>query len=98
MLLILAVVAEPHIEGLGRRLAETPTQPSPAGLPSPEPGGPLGRPEMLDVLARQDRPALAVLSYDPGVSLHDEWVYNTAVLESQRVILAHDLGPKSCRC
>jgi len=51
------------------------------------------RPQLLELLARQKRPALAFVSYDAGVSLLEKWVYNSAALQSQRVILAHDLGP-----
>jgi hypothetical protein len=53
----------------------------------------LSRPQLLEFLGRQKRPVLAIVSYDSRVSLHDEWVYNSADLESQRVILAQDLGP-----
>ena len=35
---------------------------------------------------------IAFVSYDTAVPLHDEWVYNSADLESQRVVLAHDRG------
>ena len=61
-------------------------------LPSSSRG--LTRPQLVEFLARQKRPAIAVVSYDSGILLSQEWVYNSADLESQRVVLAHDLGPK----
>ena len=54
----------------------------------------LTRPQLLAFLSRQKRPVLAVFTYDAAVSLHEEWVYNSADLAAQRVILAHDLGPQ----
>jgi hypothetical protein len=54
----------------------------------------LARSELLRFLEHQERPAIAFVSYDTAVSLHDEWVYNSADLESQRVVLVHDRGPE----
>jgi hypothetical protein len=54
----------------------------------------LTRSELLTFLEHQERPAIAFVSYDSSVELHDEWVYNSADLESQRVVLAHDRGPE----
>ncbi len=54
----------------------------------------LTRPQLLAFLSRQKRPVLVIFAYDAAVSLHEEWVYNSADLASQRVILAHDLGPQ----
>jgi hypothetical protein len=62
------------------------------GLPSSYTA--LTRPQLLKLLTRQERSALAFVSYDPAVPIYQEWVYNLADLESQRVVLAHDLGPK----
>ena len=75
----------------------------PAPVPAPAAATPqsvtpvpeaLTRPQLLAFLSRQKRPVLAVFTYDAAVSLHEEWVYNSADLASQRVILAHDLGPQ----
>jgi hypothetical protein len=52
----------------------------------------LSRADVIRELSVKDRQTLVFVSYDPMVSLHREWVYNLADLESQRVVLAHDLG------
>jgi hypothetical protein len=53
------------------------------------------RPTRIDVLAyleKQPGSHLVFVTYDDEVSLHEEWVWNRAELESSPVIFAHYLG------
>ena len=74
-------------------LLEPPSAKAPKSPPVVSPSSMLTRSELLRFLEQQDRPAIAFVSYDSSVLLHYEWVYNSADLESQRVVLAHDRGP-----
>lgn len=40
---------------------------------------------------------LLIVQYVAGHNGHDEWVYNTADLESQKIVWAHDMGPDGNR-
>jgi len=94
MLLIPTVALESRIDRLFQD--QEPSLPQVVAIASPLPSSSRGltRPQLVEFLARQKRPAIAVVSYDSGILLSQEWVYNSADLESQRVVLAHDLGPK----
>jgi hypothetical protein len=94
MLLIPTVVLESRIDRLFPDHGASPAEDMAIAPPLPSPSRGLTRPQLLEFLARQKRPALAVVSYDSGTPLSQEWVYNSADLESERVVLAHDLGPK----
>ena len=49
---------------------------------------------LLTRLGARARPQLVVVSYPPSAwPINDEWVYNPADIDGQRVILEHDLGP-----
>lgn len=93
-LLVPAVFLESRLERAFGALWASPAEAVPHIVSSPASLPVLSRPELLAFLSRQSRPVLAVVSYDRGVPQHEEWVYNSADLNSQRVILAHDLGPQ----
>jgi hypothetical protein len=94
IVLIPTVLLESRFDRLFPDLGASPANDVVGAPPLPSASRGLTRPQLLDFLARQKRPALAIVSYDPGIPLCQEWVYNSADLESQRVVLAHDLGPK----
>ena len=48
---------------------------------------------MLDECLKVPGKHLVLIRYEPTVQFRFEWVYNGADLNSQPVILAHDLGP-----
>ena len=48
---------------------------------------------LIERLSSLDRPQLVIVRYpSPDWHLGDEWVYNGADIDGQRVIFAHDLG------
>jgi hypothetical protein len=51
------------------------------------------RTEMIRELSSNGKPNLILVRYPtPAWNVHDEWVYNGADIDSQRVVFAHDLG------
>lgn len=51
------------------------------------------RAALLEALSRKDRPQLVIVKYpSPDWRSAEEWVYNGADIDHQRVILAHDFG------
>jgi len=52
----------------------------------------LTRMDVLADLEKQSGSHLVFVAYDDEASLHEEWVWNGAELESSRVIFAHHLG------
>jgi hypothetical protein len=93
MVLIPAVLLQSRLETFFSSLWASQAEAFVSERPLPSSSPALTRPQLLEFLARQERPALALVSYDGGVPLYEEWVYNSADLESQRVILAHNLRP-----
>jgi len=51
------------------------------------------RSAMLEQVRKGGGKQLVLVRYEPNVSEQVEWVYNGADIDSQNVILAHDLGP-----
>jgi hypothetical protein len=94
VLLIPAVILGSRADRVIPHREASPAKISSSAPPSQASSPALSRPQLLELLARQKRPALALVSYDSAVPFYKEWVYNSADLESQRVVLAHDLGPK----
>jgi len=54
---------------------------------------PMTRRRLIDYLARVPGRHLVFISYAPEYSVYEEWVYNSAEIDEQAVVLAHDLGP-----
>ncbi len=53
------------------------------------------RGELIERLSALDRPQLVFVRYPmPDWHIHDEWVYNGADIDRQRVVFAHDFGPE----
>jgi len=51
------------------------------------------RAQLLARLGTRARPQVVLVSYPPSAwPINNEWVYNSADIDGQRVILAHDLG------
>ena len=51
------------------------------------------RAELIDSLSKRDKRQLIIVRYPyPAWRVRDEWVYNSADIDAQRVIFAHDLG------
>ena len=94
ILLIPTVVLGSRLERVFPSRGRSPVKDAASASPLVASSPALTRPQLLEFLARQRRPALALVSYDSAVPLYEEWVYNSADLESERVVLAHDLGPK----
>ncbi len=56
------------------------------------------RAALIHRLSALDRPQLVIVRYpSPDWEITDEWVYNSADIDGQRVVLAHDLGPEEDR-
>jgi hypothetical protein len=53
-----------------------------------------GRAPILDALEGQPRGQLAIVHYEPGHDLNNEWVYNRADIDGSRVVWARDMGPE----
>lgn len=51
------------------------------------------RPRLEASLTKQGGEHLVVITYGPNQYPHDEWVYNGAEIDSQRVVWAHALSP-----
>ena len=54
---------------------------------------PTARRRLIDSLERIPGRHLVFISYAPEYSIYEEWVYNSAEIDEQAVVLAHDLGP-----
>lgn len=55
---------------------------------------PVHRADLIQRLSLLNRPQLVIVRYPaPNWRVKEEWVYNTADIDRQRVIFAHDLGP-----
>jgi hypothetical protein len=54
---------------------------------------PITRRRLIDSLARVPGRHLVFITYAPECSVYEEWVYNSAEIDEQAVVLAHDLGP-----
>ena len=53
---------------------------------------------LMERLSALDRPQLVIVRYpSPDWAIHEEWVYNGADIDGQRVVFAHDLGMKQNR-
>ena len=53
---------------------------------------------LTERLSSLDRPQLVIVRYpSPDWALHVEWVYNSADIDRQRVVFAHDLGTEQDR-
>jgi hypothetical protein len=56
------------------------------------------RAELIERLSKLDRRQLVIVRYpSPDWNIHEEWVYNSANIDQQRVVFAHDLGMKQNR-
>lgn len=59
---------------------------------------PYRRAALIGSLSALDRPQLVIVRYpSPDWNLGEEWVYNSADIDHQRVIFAHDLGAEKDR-
>jgi hypothetical protein len=55
----------------------------------------LQRAALIRRLSALDRPQLVIVRYPaPDWRVAEEWVYNSADIDDQRVVFAHDLGPE----
>ncbi len=53
------------------------------------------RAKLIDSLAASGTRHVLIVRYPSGYSMHNEWVYNGATIDSQPVVWAHDLGPST---
>jgi hypothetical protein len=54
---------------------------------------PSRRAALIQLLSSADRPQLVIVRYpSPDWQIGEEWVFNSAEIEQQRVVFAHDLG------
>ena len=59
---------------------------------------PRDRAALIERLSTSERPQLVIVRYpSPDWNVGEEWVYNGADIDHQRVIFAHDLGPRRIR-
>jgi hypothetical protein len=66
--------------------------------PQPPDSWPDRRVALLNRLAKLDRRQLVIVRYpSPDWKVGEEWVYNGADIDQQRVVLAHDLGTEENR-
>ena len=68
-----------------------------AGWNGAEHGGgfPWSRARLISLLSEADGDHLVIVHYpDPAWRIGEEWVYNGADIDSERVVFAHDLGEK----
>jgi hypothetical protein len=54
---------------------------------------PIARRRLIDSLESIPGRHLVFVGYAPDYSVYEEWVYNSAAIDEQTVVLAHDLGP-----
>lgn len=55
------------------------------------------RAQVISKLEQQPGKLLVIVRYSPGHSLHDEWVYNGAEIDSAKIVWARDMGPQKNR-
>ncbi|MBZ5609043.1 MAG: hypothetical protein LAP38_12350 [Acidobacteriia bacterium] len=57
----------------------------------------LARERVVETLKKQPGRHLVLVRYAPNHYVHREWVYNLANIDAQRIIWAHEMGPREDR-
>jgi hypothetical protein len=99
--LVLLALASPVIDDLARAsiAAKYPVALQPANMDESSPiYWPKRRAALTERLSALDRPQLVIVRYpSPDWEVRQEWVYNSADIDRQRVVFAYDLGTEQDR-